>query len=76
MYIHVHSFPKARTEKVIEKSPDHFDVYVREAAERNMANTRICELIALHFHIERNKVRIINGHHLPSKLLSVNTDVD
>jgi uncharacterized protein YggU (UPF0235/DUF167 family) len=76
MYIHVHSFPKARTEKVIEKSPDHFDIHVREVAERNMANMRICELVAGHFGVSRGNVRIINGHHSTSKLLSINTGED
>ena len=61
----------AGKESFRKKSEDHFEVSVREKAERNMANTRLLELVAEHFKVPVNKVRIINGHHHPSKLLVV-----
>lgn len=54
-----------------EKSKDHFEISVREKAERNMANKRTIEIIAEHFQVPTSKVRIVNGHHHPSKLLMV-----
>ncbi len=54
-----------------QKSADHFEVSVREKAERNEANTRVLELTAEHFKVSVNKVRIVNGHHHPSKLLVI-----
>lgn len=54
-----------------QESEDHFDISVREKPERNMANTRVLELVAEHFKIPVNKVRIVNGHHHPSKLLVI-----
>lgn len=36
-----------------------------------MANTKIVELLAEHFKISISRVRIINGHHHPSKLLII-----
>jgi uncharacterized protein YggU (UPF0235/DUF167 family) len=71
MYIKVNVIAGARKETFEQKSKDHFKISVKEKAERNMANTRIIELVALHFKVPTNKVRIINGHHHPSKLLSV-----
>ncbi|MFA5932217.1 MAG: DUF167 family protein [Candidatus Paceibacterota bacterium] len=53
------------------KKPDHFDISVKEKAENNMANNRILEIIREHYKISKNKVRIVNGHHHPSKLLIV-----
>jgi len=50
---------------------DTFLVSVKEKAERNMANKRILELVARHFKLPVGKVRIINGHTSPSKLLSI-----
>lgn len=50
---------------------DHFEISVREKAERNLANMRVLELVAIHFKISKNKVRIVNGHQSPSKLLLV-----
>ena len=70
-YIHVKVTAGARKEHWEQKSEDHFDVAVREKAERNMANTRVLELVAEHFSVPVTKVRIVNGHKHPSKLLVV-----
>lgn len=71
MYIKVHVQAGAKKEVFEKESEDHFAVSVKEPAERNMANRRVLELVARHFGISPGKVRIINGHHSPSKLLSV-----
>ena len=55
----------------MRKTRDHFEISVREAAERNLANGRVLELVARHFKLPVGKVRIISGHHSPSKILSV-----
>lgn len=70
-YIHVTVTAGARKEKLTEKKPDHFTISVKEKAERNLANTRVLELIALHFKIPISKVRIVNGHTHPKKLLVI-----
>lgn len=61
----------AKKESWKKKSEDHFEVSVKEKAERNMANTRVLELVAEYFKIPVNKVRIVNGHRHPSKLLII-----
>ncbi len=71
MYIHVKVTTEAKKEFIKGKSSDHFEISVREPAERNLANTRIIELLALHLKIPKSNVRIINGHHSPSKLVSI-----
>lgn len=70
-YIHVKVTAEARKESWKKNSEDHFLVSVREKAECNMANTRVLELVAGHFKVLKNKVRIVNGHRSPSKLLVV-----
>ena len=78
-YIHVKVIAGARKESFSPrlsrtgqaKLADHFEVSVREKAERNMANTRVLALVAEHFSVPISKVRIVNGHHHPSKLLVV-----
>lgn len=72
MYIHVKVTTGAKREILKKKSDDHFEISVREKAERNLANSRIIEILALHFNIPKSHIRIINGHHSPSKLLSIN----
>lgn len=74
MYIHVKVTAGSRTESLKMKTSDHFLVSVREKAERNMANTRVCALVADHFGVSVRHVRIVNGHHSPSKLIAVERD--
>ena len=70
-YIHVKVTAGARKEVFKQKSDDHFEISVKEKAERNMANAQVLELVAEHFKVPKNKVRIVNGHRHPSKLLVV-----
>lgn len=74
MYVKVRATAGAKREEILRESETHFNITVREKAERNEANTRIRELIALHFRVPLGKVRIVNGHQSPSKLLDVATE--
>ena len=71
MYIHVKVTAGTGKESFKKKSEDHFEISVKEKAERNMANARVLELVASHFKISVSKVRIVNGHRHPSKLLVI-----
>ena len=71
MYIHVKVKTNAKKEELEQKSDDHFEISVREKAEHNLANNSIVELIALYYKVTKSTVRIINGHHSPTKLLSI-----
>ena len=70
-YIHVKVTAGARKESWKKKSEDHFEVSVCEKAERNLANARVLELLAGHLKVSANKIRIVNGHRHPSKLIAV-----
>ncbi|MBU2103894.1 DUF167 domain-containing protein [Patescibacteria group bacterium] len=71
MYIHARVTAGARKETFEQTSSDHFIISVREKAENNLANKRVREVISEYFKIPSSQVRIVNGHHSPSKLLSV-----
>ena len=68
-YIHVKVVAGAGKESFKKKSEDHFEILVKEKAERNMANGRVLEIVAEYFEVPVNKIRIVNGHRHPSKLL-------
>jgi uncharacterized protein len=70
-YIHVKVTAGASKESLKQKSEDHFLISVKEKAERNLANRRVLELLSLHFKLPSSKIRIVNGHHSPSKLLVI-----
>ena len=70
MYLKVVITPSARREKVTEDGKA-LRIEVREPAERNLANTRVREIVAERLGVSVKQVRIINGHNSRSKLLSV-----
>ena len=71
MYIKVKVEPSSKKEKIIQKKENRYEIMVKEPAERNFANTRIREIIASIYEINLKSVRIISGHHSPSKILRV-----
>lgn len=70
-YIHIKVKAGAHKENFQKINEDHFEISVKEKAQRNMANARVLELTANHFNVSINKVRVVNGHQHPSKLLFV-----
>ncbi len=71
MYIHVKVVAGAKKEKFTKISADHFLISVKEEAKNNAANRRVLSVIAGHYKVPAGKVRLISGHHSPSKVLSV-----
>lgn len=69
MYIHIRIKTKQKEESITQISETKFEVSVKEEAKQNRANTRMIELVREYF--KTNKVKIVSGHHSPSKLLSV-----
>ena len=73
MYVKVRVTAGAKKEALERVSVDTFKVSVKEPAERNMANTRVRELMAREFAVPVAKVKLVSGHHSPSKILSITT---
>ncbi|PIP69181.1 hypothetical protein CO033_02540 [Candidatus Nomurabacteria bacterium CG_4_9_14_0_2_um_filter_32_10] len=71
MYIRVKVSPNAKKEIFKKINEDHFEISVKEKAERNMANKKVLEIVANYFKVENGKVRIVNGHRSLTKLLVV-----
>ena len=76
MYIKVRVVAGSKKEEVILEKPNYYKIFVREKAKQNMANNRILEIIAGEYKLKPNQVRIVSGHHSPSKLLSVDVKND
>jgi len=71
MYIKVQVIASAKREEVVRESPDHFRISVKEPAERNLANTRVQELLAREFAVTPKSLRLISGHRSSHKIFSV-----
>jgi uncharacterized protein YggU (UPF0235/DUF167 family) len=61
-----------KAEEVKKISDDHYEISVKEPAERNLANKRIVEIVREIYH--GAQARIINGYHSPSKLISIDME--
>ena len=70
MYVSVRVVAGAKEEKV-ETSGERLKISVKEPAKQNLANRRVQSLVAKHFKLPAAKVRLISGHHSPSKIFSV-----
>lgn len=75
LYVKAAVVAGAKKEKIIQKSKDHFEIFVKEKAKNNLANKKVIELLALFFDISSKKIRIINGHQHPHKLLVIDIEI-
>ncbi len=71
MYVHVRVRAGQKKEALVALSADRLQIAVKEPAEQNLANRRVAVLVARHYKIAPNKVRLISGHRSPSKIFSV-----
>lgn len=71
MYIKIRVLAGQKHEKIEKISNDIFHVLVKEPAERNLANKRIKALLADFYSIPESSVRIVSGHHKPSKIFDI-----
>ena len=70
-YIKVFVTPSARRES-IESDGETLRICVKEPAERNLANTRVREIVAARFSVPVGDVRILTGHRTRGKMVSIN----
>jgi uncharacterized protein (TIGR00251 family) len=69
MYLKIKVIPEAKDEKVEQIKDDEYRIWVKVEAKNNRANERILEILREMF--PKNPVRIISGHHSPSKIVSI-----
>lgn len=71
MYIKVKVTPGAKVDELVKISNDHFKIKVKALAKNNEANKAVIALLANFLHLPEGKIRLISGHHSPSKILDV-----
>jgi len=70
MYLKLKVIPDSKTQRIEKMSDDSWRIWVKVPAENNAANTRVLELIREAY--PNQSVRIVSGHHSPSKIVSIN----
>lgn len=71
MYIKVRVIVEAKEDKIEEVAPNTFKVWTKMPAEQNLANKAIIDLVKNRFPEYNNDIRIVSGHHSPSKIISI-----
>jgi len=71
IYVRVKVFAGIKRESVKKTGKNRLEIHVREPAERNLANAQVIALVAEYFGTSPKRVKIVNGHHHPIKLFSV-----
>jgi uncharacterized protein YggU (UPF0235/DUF167 family) len=71
MYVKVHVYPGMKKEHVKKLKEHTYELVLKVPAERNAANDRVKEIIADIYKVTGADVRIVTGHHSPSKILDV-----
>ena len=69
MYIKIKVITNAREERVEQVKKDEWKLWVQEKPEMNSANARILAIMRGYY--PNTKVRIVSGHHSPSKILAI-----
>lgn len=71
MLIKVKANVLSKEDKVIKKSEDNFEVFVKVDAQRNMANKRIIELLAEYFNLPQYRIKMIKGFKESNKIFDI-----
>lgn len=71
MEIRVTVTPGARKEKVVRVDHATLAIAVREPAERNLANSRVREIVAEEFSVPVSRTRVVRGHRSQKKVIRI-----
>ncbi len=73
MYVRVRAYSGSKKNNIKRLSDDRFEIQVREPAQQNLANYRLRQLLASEFGVNDKAVRLVSGHHSPTKIFDVIT---
>lgn len=69
MFIKIRAITDAPKEVIQKEAENHFVIYIREPAERNLANKRILEIMRTEY--PNTNIKMIKGHRSPSKIVEI-----
>jgi len=71
MLIKVKVRTKQKEKKIIKKSEDSFEVWVKESPLNNQANLAVFEVLSDYFNLPLNKIRLVKGSRQPNKIFEI-----
>lgn len=67
-YIKVKVHAGEKKEKLLQKSADTFEIWVKAPAERGLANAAVRTVLCAHLGVAENKLSLIKGATSPAKI--------
>ena len=67
-YLKVKVHAGEKKEKLLRKSADTFEIWVKAPAERGLANAAVRTALAAHLGVAENKLSLIKGATSPAKI--------
>ena len=67
-YLKVKVHAGEKKEKLVQKSEDTFEIWVKAPAERGQANAAVRAVLAVHLGLAENKLSLIKGATSPAKI--------
>ena len=67
-YLKVKVHAGEKKNKLVQKAPDTFEIWVKAPAEQGRANEAVRTLLAAHLGVEEKKLSLIKGATSPSKI--------
>ncbi|MFH1036781.1 MAG: DUF167 domain-containing protein [Patescibacteria group bacterium] len=71
MFIKVKVFPDSKSEDIIKKAEDSFEVHVKEKPVMGRANIAVIGLLSYYFEVPREKVRLVKGFKERNKIFEI-----
>ncbi len=71
MLIKVRAFPEAGENRIVEKTKDSFDVFVKAKPVKGLANIAIKQVLAGYFKISESKLRLVRGFKQGNKIFEI-----
>jgi len=71
MFIKLKVHPAAKLEKIIRKSVDAYEIWVKAPPERGLANASALRALALALGVEVKMIQLVKGATSPSKIVRI-----
>ena len=72
MLIKVKTHPQAKKEKIVQKSKDSLEVWLKEKPIMNQANQALIYLLSDFFKIKESDIKIVRGFKRRNKIFEIN----
>ena len=63
--------PGSKTDKIVRKKPDTFEIWIKAPAERGLANAAAISLLAAEIKTNPKRILLIKGAQSPAKIVKV-----